>query len=56
MNAAAPDDLVHHPRPRFAAWLVEPMLRNKDVYLKVALAAAMINIFGLITSLFTKTV
>jgi ATP-binding cassette subfamily C protein LapB len=56
MNPAVPDDLVHHPRPRFAAWLVEPMLRNKDVYLKVALAAAMINIFGLITSLFTMTV
>ena len=50
------DDLIHHPRPRFAAWLVEPMLRNKNTYLKVALTAAMINIFGLITSLFTMTV
>lgn len=50
------DDLVHHPQPRFAAWLVEPMLRNKSIYLKVALTAAMINIFGLITSLFTMTV
>ena len=49
-------DLVEHPRPRFAAWLVEPMLRNRGTYLKVALAAAMINIFGLITSLFTMTV
>lgn len=50
------NDLVQHPRPRFAAWLVEPMLRNKSTYLKVALTAAMINIFGLITSLFTMTV
>ena len=50
------DDLVEHPRARFAPWLIEPMLRNRDTYLKVALAAAMINIFGLITSLFTMTV
>lgn len=42
--------------PRFAAWLVEPMLRNKGVFLKVGIAAAMINIFGLIVSLFTMTV
>jgi len=49
-------DMIEHPRPRFAPWLIEPMLRNKGTYLKVALAAAMINIFGLITSLFTMTV
>ncbi|URW76228.1 type I secretion system permease/ATPase [Sphingomonas donggukensis] len=42
--------------PRFAAWLAEPMLRNKSVYLKVAVAAAMINLFGLVVSLFTMTV
>ena len=42
--------------PRFAAWLVQPMMRNKGVYMKVALAAAMINLFGLIVSLFTMTV
>jgi len=49
-------DMVEHPRPRFAPWLVEPMLRNKATYIKVALAAAMVNIFGLVTSLFTMTV
>lgn len=49
-------DLVEQPRPRFAPWLMEPMFRNKAAYMKVALAAAMINIFGLITSLFTMTV
>lgn len=48
--------LIPEPKPRFAAWLVDPMLRNKGVYLKVGLAAAMINLFGLITSLFTMTV
>lgn len=42
--------------PRFAQWLVQPMLRNKSIYIKVGIAAAMINIFGLIVSLFTMTV
>ena len=54
--SAADQDLVEHPRARFAPWLLEPMLRNKSTYLKVALAAAMINVFALITSLFTMTV
>jgi ATP-binding cassette, subfamily C, bacterial LapB len=49
-------DLVEEPRPRFAAWLTEPMRRNRTTYIKVALAAAMINLFGLVTSLFTMTV
>jgi ATP-binding cassette subfamily C protein LapB len=35
---------------------MEPMLKNKSTYLKVALAAALINVFGLITALFTMTV
>lgn len=43
-------------QPRFAAWLMEPMRRNRPVYLKVALAAVVINIFGLMTSLFTMIV
>jgi ATP-binding cassette subfamily C protein LapB len=44
------------PKPRFAPWLMEPMRRNRPVYMKVALAAVMINIFGLMTSLFTMTI
>ena len=48
--------LAAEPRRRFAAWLAEPMLRNRHTYLKVALAAAMINLFGLVTSLFTMTI
>ena len=47
---------IKAPKPRFAAWLMEPMRRNRPVYLKVALAAVVINIFGLMTSLFTMTV
>lgn len=42
--------------PRFAAWLMEPMRRNRAIYMKVALAAVLINIFGLMTSLFTMIV
>jgi ATP-binding cassette subfamily C protein LapB len=47
---------IKGPEPRFAAWLMEPMRRNRPVYLKVALAAVLINIFGLLTSLYTMTV
>ncbi|HYE27117.1 MAG TPA: type I secretion system permease/ATPase [Allosphingosinicella sp.] len=47
---------IKAPQPRFAAWLMEPMRRNRPVYLKVALAAVLINIFGLLTSLYTMTV
>ncbi|HEY0414264.1 MAG TPA: type I secretion system permease/ATPase [Allosphingosinicella sp.] len=50
------DHHVSLPKPRFAEWLMEPMRRNRPVYMKVALAAVMINIFGLMTSLFTMTV
>lgn len=49
-------DLVTIPKRRFAAWLTEPMARNRGVYLKVAVAAVIINIFGLLTALFTMTV
>jgi ATP-binding cassette subfamily C protein LapB len=48
--------LIKVPQPRLAAWLMEPMRRNKSTYWKVALAAVFINIFGLLTSLFTMTV
>ena len=43
-------------QPRFAAWLMEPMRRNRAIYMKVVLAAVVINIFGLMTSLFTMIV
>jgi ATP-binding cassette subfamily C protein LapB len=50
------ENLIKVPKPRLAAWLMEPMRRNKSTYYKVALAAVFINIFGLLTSLFTMTV
>ncbi|WP_299324184.1 type I secretion system permease/ATPase [Parasphingopyxis sp.] len=48
--------IIEERKPRFSRWLSEPMLANKSVYLKVAIAAAMINLFGLATALFTMTV
>lgn len=50
------EKIVEVPKTRFAPWLMEPMLRNKAIYLKVALAAVMINVFALVTSLFTMVV
>jgi ATP-binding cassette, subfamily C, bacterial LapB len=50
------DNLVPAPKPRFAPWLLEPMKRNRSTYSKVALAAVFINIFGLLTALFTMVV
>lgn len=42
--------------PRFAPWLIEPMMVHKATYMKVAFAAITINILGLVSSLFTMTV
>ncbi|ETI59383.1 ABC transporter permease [Sphingobium sp. C100] len=50
------ETLLAAAKPRFAPWLIEPMLRNRSTYVKVAVAAALINIFGLVSSLFTMTV
>ncbi len=47
---------IPQPKPRFAEWLTQPMLDNKGTYIKVAMAAAMINVFGLVSSLFSMTV
>lgn len=48
--------LVPDPEPRFAPWLLEPMLENKATYIKVAVAAVLINIFALVTSLFSMVI
>ncbi len=56
LQAQGDHELAPVRQPRFAQWLAEPMLRNKAVYIKVGVAAAMINLFGLIVSLFTMTV
>ncbi|WFL76421.1 type I secretion system permease/ATPase [Altererythrobacter arenosus] len=47
---------VELPRGRLANWLAEPLRANRPIYMKVALAAALINVFALITALFTMTV
>jgi ATP-binding cassette, subfamily C, bacterial LapB len=47
---------IIHPKRRFADWLMDPIRANKSVYVKVAVAAMMINLFALVTSLFTMTV
>ncbi|MGQ7829757.1 type I secretion system permease/ATPase [Altererythrobacter sp. Z27] len=49
-------DQVEVPKGRMAEWLAVPLRANRSIYLKVALAAAMINVFALITALFTMTV
>lgn len=41
---------------RLAEWLAGPLRRNRSMYIKVAVAAAMINFFSLIVALFTMTV
>ncbi|MCP1470894.1 ATP-binding cassette subfamily C protein LapB [Sphingobium sp. OAS761] len=50
------EPLLATVRQRFAPWLVEPMLRNRSIYGKVAVAATLINLFALVSSLFTMTV
>jgi ATP-binding cassette subfamily C protein LapB len=47
---------VEIPKGRLAEWLAAPLRRNRAIYLKVALAAVMINLFALVTALFTMTV
>ena len=44
------------PKGRLAEWLAGPLRKNRDIYVKVALAALMVNLFALVTSLFTMTV
>ena len=43
-------------RPRLADWLTAPMRRNSATYWKVALAAVFINVFNLLTSIFSMVV
>ncbi len=44
------------PEPRLAEWLTGPIRANRSLYLQVALAAVLVNLFGLATSLFSMTV
>ena len=50
------EPLLATGKRRFAPWLIAPMMRNRGIYMKVAVAAALINIFALVSALFTMTV
>ncbi len=50
------EEHVKMPRPRLAEWLTAPMRRNRATYWKVALAAVFINVFNLLTSIFSMIV
>lgn len=43
-------------RPRLAPWILQPLLANRGLYVQVGLAAVMINLLSLATSLFSMTV
>ena len=42
--------------PLLAKWLTKPMLAHRKTYVKVALAAIMVNLLGIAASMFTMTV
>ncbi len=47
---------VEVPKGRLAEWLAGPLRNNRQIYVKVGIAAVMINCFALVTALFTMTV
>lgn len=50
------DEPIILHKPRFAAWLMDPIRASRGMYLQVALAATLVNLFSLATSLFSMTV
>ena len=51
-----PDLSIAPPAPRISPWLMDPIRDNAHIYTQVAVAAVMINLFSLATSLFSMTV
>lgn len=47
---------IEEQKGRLADWLAKPLKANRPIYFKVGVAAALINVFALITALFTMTV
>lgn len=47
---------IEEPQGWMAKWLAEPLKANRSIYMRVAVAAALINFFALVTALFTMTV
>lgn len=50
------DAMFRATRKGFAEWLIKPMMQNKRNYMKVGITAALINVFGLVVSIFSMTV
>lgn len=50
------DHAIRVPAPKLAPWLMDPIRDNRRIYGQVAIAAVLINIFGLVTSLFSMVV
>jgi ATP-binding cassette subfamily C protein LapB len=48
--------MIDIPKPRISPWLIDPIRANARLYGQVALAAVLVNLFGLATSLFSMTV
>jgi len=51
-NRLHKDILIENPRH----WFIGAMKRNKDIYIKVAIAAILLNLFVIVTPLFTMNV
>ena len=54
-GATGAEEITGRP-PRFAEWLMAPIRANRAIYGKVALAAVAINLFTLVSSLFSMVV
>jgi ATP-binding cassette subfamily C protein LapB len=52
----SPPPADHLPPPRAGDWLRAPIIANRGLFAQVALAAALINLFALATSLFSMAV
>ncbi len=48
--------MIPVPAPRLAAWLTGPLMRARGLYGQAVVAAVLINLFGLATSLFSMVV
>lgn len=50
------ESFFNKKEPGIASWLVEPLKRNRSVFIRVGLAAVMVNLFAYAISLFTLIV
>jgi ATP-binding cassette subfamily C protein LapB len=55
-KSARSEQLAPEEKLGLATWLSGPLRENRWLYVRVAISAALINIFGLVTSLYTMTV